>query len=217
MTQTLHTALRVTIFAAAFAFVESSVVVYLRALYYPEGFSFPLKPLAPDMVAMEIVRECSTIIMLAAVGALAGRSRWEKFSWFLIAFGVWDILYYVWLKVTIGWPATMIDWDVLFLVPLPWIGPVIAPVLIALLMVILGILAVFRLANGRFFHPGWLSWILALAATIILLYSFMLDIPATLGGQPPSPYPYQFLAIGLLLYGWAFVLSCRERADSRRP
>ena len=45
-----------TIYAVAMAYVESAVVVYLRALYYPQGFDFPLAPMPPGMMALEIGR-----------------------------------------------------------------------------------------------------------------------------------------------------------------
>ena len=31
-----------TIFAIAMAYVESAIVIYLRILFYPEGFGFPI-------------------------------------------------------------------------------------------------------------------------------------------------------------------------------
>jgi hypothetical protein len=191
---------RVFIFGAAFAFVEASVVVYLRALYYPEGFSFPLKMLDRSILSVELAREAATIVMLIAVGLLAGRHRWEKFSYFMIAFGVWDIFYYVWLYVALGWPASLLDRDILFLIPLPWIGPVIAPVLISLLMIASGSTVVVRFARGRAFRVGLLPWILAIVATGFILSSFMIDTAATLQGAAPAPYHYSLFIAGMALY-----------------
>src|SRR3972149_9492425 len=129
----------VMIFAVAIALVESAVVVYLRELHYPEGFRFPLKLIIDKTVIVELYREIATVIMLLSIGALVGKIFWERFAYFLIAFGVWDIFYYVWLKVAIGWPVSILDWDILFLIPVPWIGPVIAPVLVSLLMIVAGV------------------------------------------------------------------------------
>ena len=95
------------LFAAAFGFVEAAVVVYLRALYYPEGFQFPLRLMAPAMVPVELIRELATLVMLASVGILAGRSRWDRFGAFMVTFGVWDITFYIWLKVLVAWPASI--------------------------------------------------------------------------------------------------------------
>ena len=90
-----------TIYAVAMAYLESAVVVYLRAIYYPHGFDFPLAPMPPGMAAIEIGREAATLIMLLGVAALAGADRWERFLAFCVAFGVWDIFYYAWLWIFI--------------------------------------------------------------------------------------------------------------------
>lgn len=205
----------VSLFGLAFAFVESSVVVYLRSLYYPEGFSFPLKLISQQHLAVELAREAATIVMLAAVGVLAGSKAWERFGYFLVAFGVWDVFYYVWLKVILDWPAGLSDWDILFLLPLPWIGPVIAPVLISLLMILFGSTIALRFESKKFFHPNWLSWMLAIAGTLVVLYSFMMDTEATLNGRQPARYQYGLLVVGLILYVVSFVIACNPLSSGR--
>ncbi len=175
------------IFGMAMAYVESAVVVYLRTIYHPEGFTFPLKMITDSKIIVEVFREVATIIMLLTVAHLAGKNIQERFACLMLTFGVWDIFYYVWLKVLLDWPASVFDWDVLFLIPLPWIGPVIAPV----------------------------SFILALAGVIIVLYTFMYDIAATLHGQMPKPYQYDLLIAGDILFVVAFLISyikCRGKA-----
>src|SRR5512133_4062712 len=129
----------VVLFGTAMAWMESATVVYLRMLV---GRVDPYQavPLPPHQMLgnTELVREIATMVMLFAVGWLAGRNWRTRLSYSLIAFGVWDILYYVFLAVIVGWPKSLLDWDVLFLIPLPWWGPVIAPAIIALLMIIGG-------------------------------------------------------------------------------
>ncbi len=198
----------VFIFAAAFALVEASVVVYLRALYYPEGFSLPLKLLPAQHYTVELAREAATMVMLIAVAALSGRGRWMRFGFLLVAFGSWDILFYTWLRVILGWPAALTDWDVLFLIPVPWIGPVIAPVLVSILMIAGGMYIVRRTDSGAPFHAGLLSWLSALAGTALLLFTFMSDTAATLQGAVPQPYRYDLLAAGLALClaSWGIVI-----------
>ncbi|MEX0736796.1 MAG: hypothetical protein WD182_05090 [Bacteroidota bacterium] len=201
----------VILFAIAFAFVESSVVVYLRALYYPEGFQFPLKLLGNHHLAVELAREGATLVMLAAVGMIAGVTRWERFAYFLIAFGVWDIFYYIWLKVAIGWPASILDWDILFLIPVPWIGPVIAPVLVSVLMIVAGFLILHRDHHHGAFRVPLKVWIIALAGTALILLSFTIDTAATLRQHPPEPYHYELFAAGIALYLVAMVMAFRQR------
>ena len=137
------------VFAIAFAWVESAVVVYLREIYFDGRFSFPLivkwedgKHLIDPLIRIEFVREIATIFMLLAVGWIAGKDRFQKFCFFMIAFGIWDIFYYIWLYVMVRWPESLMTWDLLFYVPLPWVGPVIAPVLIALAMMMAGSLTI---------------------------------------------------------------------------
>lgn len=195
-------------YAAAFAFVESSVVVYLRALYYPEGFYFPLTLIRPEHLVVELAREAATIIMLAAAGMIAGEHRWEKFSYFIFAFGVWDIFYYVWLKVILDWPQSIFDWDILFLIPMPWISPVIAPVVISLFFVTASILIVIKEKGS--FHPSMTAWISALVGSGLILYSFMQDTNATLRMALPEPYAYGYFGAGFALYCVALIISLRQ-------
>jgi hypothetical protein len=199
----------VALFGAAFAFVESSVVVYLRAIYYPGGFSFPLRLISPQHLWVELIREAATLVMIAVVAIIAGSRSWERFAFFLVAFGMWDIFYYVWLKVVLGWPMGFSDWDILFLIPVPWIGPVIAPVLISLLMIVFGVVIVLRIESNSWFHPTLVSWVLSIGGSVIILYSFMMDTGATLHGDVPLPYQYGYLATGLVCFLVSFGVACR--------
>ena len=206
----------ISLFAVGFAFVESAVVVYLRALYYPEGFRFPLALMDTHHFLTEVAREVATVVMLVSVAVLAGTRAWERFGYFLIAFGVWDIFYYVWLKVLLDWPATLTDWDVLFLIPLPWVGPVIAPVLISVVMIEGGVMLAWRSSSNGSFRFGRACWVLSAAATIIAFYSFVADSGATLKGAMPSGYRYELLAVSILCYGAAFVLAGRNPSSPSR-
>src|ERR1700682_679599 len=58
-----------TIYVVAMAYVESAVVVYLRALYYPHGFDFPLATMPPPMAALASGRDAPQV----ARGGGAGR------------------------------------------------------------------------------------------------------------------------------------------------
>jgi hypothetical protein len=192
--------------------VESSVVVYLRLLYYPEGFAFPLKPGIASQIVVELAREFATIVMLVSVGMLAGRTRWQRFSYFMIGFGVWDILYYVWLKVMLNWPSSLFDWDVLFLIPVPWIGPVIAPVLVSIAMIAGGLLILRKEEQSGGFHTSWKATLPALAGSAVILWSFVLDVNASMRFQYPAPYHYELLAMGMVGYAIAFAATARRGA-----
>lgn len=163
-------------FAIAMAWVESAVAFYLRTMVdrLNPHQNAPL-PEVPGIEGTELVREAATLLMLMAVGALAGTNRRTRWGYTAIAFGVWDIFYYVFLKMICGWPASLLDWDVLFLIPLPWWGPVIAPVLIALMMIIWGTLATqFEMPAQRVRYERR-SWLVNFAGIAVALYVFMAD------------------------------------------
>jgi hypothetical protein len=200
----------ILVFGIAMALMEAAVVVYLRALYYPEGFAFPLKIITVRHFIVELGREAATIFMLVSVAALSGKRFWEKFAYFIICFGFWDISYYIWLKLALGWPSSVLNWDVLFLIPLPWIGPVIAPVSIAIMMILAGLLITALYKRGYNFRPSFLTWALTIVGTLTILYSFTRDTGAGLHGQMPLPYRYDLLIAGEILYVLALFLAWRN-------
>ena len=200
----------ILVFSIAMALVEAAVVAYLRALYYPEGFAFPLELITVRHFIVELGREAATIFMLLSVAALSGKRFWEKFAYFVICFGFWDIFYYVWLKLALGWPSSLLDWDILFLIPLPWIGPVIAPVSIAIMMILAGLLIIALYKRGYDFRPSFLTWVLTIIGTLTILYSFMRDTGAGLHQQMPLPYRYDLLIAGEILYVLALFLAWRN-------
>jgi hypothetical protein len=161
----------VSLFAIAMAYLESAVVVYLRAMYGIEDLVRDINFETDIYTFIEIGREAATIIMLATVSLIAG-SKWShKIGYFFLSFGIWDIFYYIWLYIFIQWPESILEWDVLFLIPLPWWGPVIAPVLISIVLISIGYL----LINDLKFKVNSIEWIVFGIAVIILLFTFMED------------------------------------------
>jgi len=134
---TLSRTIIISLFAIAMGFLESAVVVYLRAIYYPEGFAFPLKIIEGPIAVTEIIREAATMIMLLTVCMLAAKRWIIRFAWFIYMFAIWDIFYYVFLWLILGWPESLLSWDILFLIPTTWAGPVIAPVINSFTMILL--------------------------------------------------------------------------------
>ena len=193
------------VFGLAFGWLEAAVVVYLRRIVYPEGFALPLLPIEPQLAMVELAREAATLLMLIAVAMLAGRTRWQRFAAFIVAFGVWDLVYYLGLKLALDWPATPATWDVLFLLPWPWLGPVYAPATVAVLMVVFGSL-VFRREEGRPGRADRWAWLLGSAGALVLLGTWLYDLEAALHGAPPRPYP-----VGWYLVGVALVTACGLR------
>ena len=167
-----------TLFAVAMAYVEATVVVYFRQAHYPENLLviFPPKIISERYLLIELAREVATIVMMLAMALIAARSLVSVFAVFIYVFGLWDIFYYFWLKVTIGWPVSWSEWDILFLIPWAWLGPWLTAVAIAFLFVIWGGMV---LARGSTYH--FTAW-----AAINFFGGALLAIAAFL--QPAVPY-----------------------------
>ncbi len=164
----------INIFSIAMAFLESAVVVYLREIYYPNGFVFPLQPIEFNIALTEILREFATILMLIAAGFFAGKTKAERFAWFLYCFAIWDIFYYVFLKLLLDWPTSLLTWDVLFLIPITWVGPVIAPIIVSITMILLAtILIKFNQQKGAYLDKA--EWGLLVIGSCVVVFSFILD------------------------------------------
>jgi hypothetical protein len=73
------------------------------------------------------------------------------------------------------WPRSLLDWDILFLVPLPWWGPVLAPVCIALLMICWGTLVTQFEREGQSMRSNWKTWSVNWIGVAMALYVFMED------------------------------------------
>ena len=216
------------LFGVSFGYVEAAVVVYLRGVYeplalelYPErrpGDLLPLITLEELETAdaeylwrlkIEVIREAATMVMLVSVGLAVGWNFNTSFAGFVIVFGVWDIFYYVFLKVLIDWPASLLEWDILFLIPVPWVGPVLAPMLVAMSMVAAGTLLLWRESAGRPVRISWQHWSILLLGGVIIIASFCWDYRNVIAGGMPKPFQWPiFLAgqtIGLVSFSLAVI------------
>ncbi len=133
------------LFAIGFGFVEAVVVVYLHSALMLLGVGAAaindtaqmnaiLSHPSPEMLRMfkvEALREAATVVMLVSVAALAAPRARERWAMFLWCFATWDVIYYAGLFATLHWPASLLDSDVLFLIPVPWVSQVWFPVLVS--------------------------------------------------------------------------------------
>lgn len=200
----------VGLFAISMAYLESAVVAYLRRLYGISDLILSVPPFDPQIGAIELGRELATLVMLLAVGWAAGKKFQSRLGFAIFAFGLWDIFYYFWLRVFIGWPRSALDPDLLFLIPLPWWGPVLAPVLVAALMAVGGVRAVLLDERGIEARFGLAQWAALGSGVMILLYTFMADalaaLPAdteTLSRLKPTPFNWPIYLVGFCLAVYA--------------
>jgi len=195
----------ISLFAIAMGFLEAAVVVYLRLHFYPNGFSFPLTVIPENILMVEMTREAATLVMLAAVGWIAGQSSLSRCAYFSIAFGVWDIFYYIFLKATLNWPASFLTNDVLFIIPLPWVGPVLAPILVSLCIIAASIVVLHRDSLGRPVRITPLRWTFVSLGGMLILASFLVNSIAAMHQQPLEPFNWFLFASGLLVGASSFV------------
>ncbi|HLK68698.1 MAG TPA: hypothetical protein VKU19_34945 [Bryobacteraceae bacterium] len=219
-----RTVIALLLFGTAFGYLEAAVVSYLRALHEPvvqrlypgraSGDLFPLLTLdqlrreAPQQIqtlAIELGREAATIAMLAAIALAVARNSGQWAAAFVIAFGTWDITFYLFLKVLLDWPASIFSWDILFLVPVPWVGPVIAPVLVSLAMIAAGLWHLRREAEGNPVHIAALEWAGILAGAIVIVIGFAMDYRNILSGGMPNPFNWAVFGLGLTLGAGSYV------------
>jgi hypothetical protein len=215
------------VFGIGFGFVEAAVVVDLRAILGPMvdrifgGSSIDLLPVIPfdrlveddpsaaRLMRIEVLREAATLVTLAGVGLAAGRSFIGRFSAFVVAFGVWDLTYYLSLKLLIGWPASVWTWDVLFLIPVPWAAPVLAPAIVAATMVLAGSIAIIEEAKGRWFRVSRWHWLALVAGGVVLVSSFCWNWRQIAVGGVPDAFPWALFSIGEIIGLGGFVHAWR--------
>jgi hypothetical protein len=213
------------LFGVSFGYVEAAVVAYLRAIYdpirqqlhpeRPKGDLFPL--ITPEQLraaggpentrrlAIEIGREAATMLMLAAVGLAVARDSQQWLAAFLIGFGVWDISFYAFLRLIIDWPGSWLTWDLLFLLPVPWVGPVIAPILVSLTMIFCGVAALRRKIRIRALH-----WLAIISGGFIIILAFCWDFKNTSAGGLPNPFNWPLLGAGELAGVTGFLAAVRN-------
>ena len=215
-------------FSASFGYVEAAVVVYLRSIYDPlraqfypgsSGDVFPLlslhqlQGLGPEHVfrlKAELGREFATLLMLAGA-ALAGTHKLREWvAAFLVCFGVWDLTFYIFLKLLLHWPASLLTWDILFLIPVPWTGPVLAPVLVSFSMIGCGLVLLSREYNNRPVYLTWWRWAFIAIGGALIIAAFVLDFRNTANGGNPNPFNWLLFTGGEAIGVGAFVTSLRD-------
>ncbi|HEX5009755.1 MAG TPA: hypothetical protein VFY71_05085 [Planctomycetota bacterium] len=200
-----------TLWSTAFGVCEGAVVVYLRRLCYPgqppTGPLLPLPEIDASLLRTEMARELGTLVMLLGVAMLAERRPLRRFAVFAFCFGMWDLVYYATLHVAIGWPASLMTWDVLFLVPAPWSSPVLAPVLVSLALIGASALVLARQDDA----PSPLrprDWLVQSACGGVILWAFLWNAEAANGAQPLGHFPWWLflpalgIAVGCFLCRW---------------
>jgi hypothetical protein len=207
--------LALLLFGISFGYVEAAVVVYLRMLNQPMRQQFhldrdpddlfpvvtagQLKAASPDILRLlktEVAREAATLVMLGTVALCLSANVRQWVASFVIIFGVWDIAFYAFLRLLIGWPRSLLTWDLLYLIPVPWVGPVLAPVLVSLSMVAAGFVVLGRDWAGKPVHLRPLNWLGIVAGGLIIVLAFTWDYRNIMAGGMPDPFHWAMFILG---------------------
>ncbi len=187
------------LWGVAFGYIEAAVVVYLRDIYYPEGFSFPLVIIEDRILLTELLREAATLLLIWATVSLAYKRVQSRFAAFFVLFGLWDIFYYIFLKLLLDWPESLSTWDILFLIPAPWVGPVWAPVLVSLGFIYAGSTVLFHNHKNSFFYFDRGFILMEIFSGLLIIVSFMIPGSSILGQNTPTAFPWILFLTGFLM------------------
>ncbi len=212
------TAVAMVVFGVAMGYGEAAVVVYLRSAI-EAGSVLPAHDPTTfgTFEAIEVARELATLVMIGAVGWLAGHTRLERLAWAAVVFGAWDIVYYLGLRVAIGWPPAIDTWDVLFLIPVPWVAPVWAPLVVSVALVAFGLAAAHRLRVGHTIVVGRARAFVAFAGGGLVVASFIVDVNSAHAGDTATWTAWPFFWAGMALATGASIKALVGRSNAPLP
>lgn len=174
-TKVKHKLLYIFIFTIAMGLLEAIVVVYLRTIYYPDGFIFPLVIISKEIYTAELLREICTIVMLFLIAFICGQNKLQRLSYFFYGFAIWDVFYYVGLKILLNWPPSLLTWDILFLIPVTWLGPVLAPIICSMTMIVYSLTILYFQNRQPDFRLKFREWLLIIIGTVLVFITFIWD------------------------------------------
>ena len=151
----------------------------------------------------------------------------ERFAYFLYIFAVWDIFYYVFLKITVNWPSSILTWDVLFLIPIPWTSPVLFPVLSSVTMIAISIFLYNLYYRYKLKNLSAAEWSLLYAGAFLIFITFIcgyfqlvfknfnlivkgVSLRVISAGFIPDRYYWEIFTVGELLVISALILILRK-------
>lgn len=200
------------VWAVTFGYMEAAVVVYLREIYYPEGFSFPLVIIQGRILLTEVLREAATLLILWATVSLIYKRLQSRIAAFFVLFGLWDIFYYIFLKLLLHWPESMKTWDILFLIPSPWVGPIWAPILVSIGFIYTGTTILFHNQKNHFLTFNRRFVLLELFSALLIIISFIIPGSSIVEQHTPTHFPWTLFLVGFLV-GIAVFLYTVYRPD----
>ncbi len=87
--------------------------------------------------------------------------------------GLWPTTQF--LKALLSWPESLFTWDILFLIPVPWVGPVLAPCIVSLTMIVLTLYIIHFSERGRKTQINGKEWLHFISGSVVIIVSFIWD------------------------------------------
>ncbi len=116
-----------TLAALALGWWEAAAVAALRrALRIPDGAPNILlwRQLSGYSLRTEQGRRVCGLLLLGLFSGSVAAQPLHGILLFGWGWALWNVAYYGWLRLMVGWPRSLITLDFLTLIPRPWIGPV---------------------------------------------------------------------------------------------
>lgn len=192
------------LFGVGLGYFEAACVAYLKRLEALGQLAVTQSPFDNHLIRVEVGREAISLALLGAWAWASGRTRGERWGHFALAFGLWDLFYYLFLRWATGWPQSLMDWDVLFLIPAPWYGPVMAPVLVSILLAAGGLGVIRGERSGTALRLRGVDTGILVAGCVAVLAAFLWNAGVTV------PFPEHFPWV-LFLLGWGLAALATAR------
>jgi hypothetical protein len=141
-----------------------------------------------------------------------GQNALQKFCFFMIAFGIWDLFYYVWLWVMASWPENLMTWDFLF-----------SSLLVASAMAGVGSSFIYCEGKSHVIHWRWYDWLVESTCGFLLMVAFCFDWKNILrvpDGAARSGIPNPFawwLFLPVLLFAILYAVVRLRQSATERP
>lgn len=137
MKDDLNLPVKQIILALLLGLFSALIFNYLRKLYWLPGHPGIFRTIPLKILLLETLREAVMIGIIVIVAVKSAKKLNQKFSLFLLIFGLWDLSFYVFTKIFTGWPKSLTQFDILFFLPWVWTGPVLAPVIVSVSFILL--------------------------------------------------------------------------------
>jgi hypothetical protein len=104
----------------------------------------------------------------------------------------------------------LLAWDVLFLIPIPWLSPVLAPVIVSISLVTAAMIILHLEELGRILLFTKWDWLSEIFAGLIIIASFLTQTDILISQEEPHFYPWWLFLLGMMIGLVVFIRRVRQ-------